>query len=200
MLRLKQIGDIPCMLCGDVNVNPNDSKILSNSVRARWPYDIFYNDINNVPPPTYHKGGIAADMAGKGTSRIDVVYPNPAAVHGCKTGHYVHRGCAALEHVPLHVHMHTPCFKDMMRVACFLAQLRLRSLAGVSNIDRDRILRNGSEQFKQIWLLHDQSFCEAIQRRDLERAHAVWCLACEYFSCYLQRSDKELPAGNPRRG
>ena len=85
LLRAAQMKDVPYVISTDLNYNPDDSKILSKTIGMELIYDVVKDYFDGEPQPTFRRSGIAADMEGEGTSRIDTVLASPAACNAPAT-------------------------------------------------------------------------------------------------------------------
>ncbi len=108
-------GDDPYLICGDVNVDPEDSPSIAAAVEAGLLVDIGHawaatqsedehGNVVKIPDPTFSSHGPVPGMAGPGVSRLDVILANPVAA--AAVVNFVPRwDLVQVDHVPLQVTM-----------------------------------------------------------------------------------------------
>ena len=139
-------------------------------------------------------------MKGSGKTRIDTFLVNPTAAHANAGIEYDYASGRTFDHVPINMYINMKRFEDTISVAIQPAPIQVASLSGLKQVERNRCLRRREEKYDEVWKKHSQPFREAIEERDIEKAHAIWCLAAETYLWELQGNGKSLPMSKPRRG
>ena len=80
-----------------------------------------------------------------------------------------------------------------------LALLTLRSLSGISVVQRNSVLNAEDTSFNELWALHADNFDTALLDKHLDECQRIWCLVAEVFLWDLQHPAIPLPVDKPKR-
>ena len=141
-------------------------------------------------------------MKGSGITRLDTITSNGVATHAIDVIRYDYVNGKGFDHVPIALTLNEERFSDEIETASMPAALVLRSLTGMTQAERNKALKEESEWFTMVWQWYQHDFQVAIQDKNVDEAHRIWCLAAEQFLWRCQRldDDQQLPRHKPRRG
>ncbi len=176
--RLIAAGDAPYILLGDFNIDPAESTALATAVEAGLMVDLAFSitpatqdeDDPDVwtrrPQATYRKSGPFVGMDGKGTSRIDAIFANPAAA-ALVTDLCYEWDLVEHDHVPLKVVLDTNAFTDYRVVHNTRGAIDVADFPELAADHEDLIYRT-------VWTLFARDLEAALGNSDLDRAHILW--------------------------
>ncbi len=170
-------GDDPYLICGDANVDPEDSPSIAAAVEAGLLVDIGHawaatqsedehGNVVKIPDPTFSSHGPVPGMTGPGVSRLDVILANPVAA--AAVVNFVPRwDLVQVDHVPLQVIM------------------KVRDLAATEVVHKapEKILTDHlppdwsakwDEAVDKAYSIYGNSFDAAVDNQRLDDAHEIW--------------------------
>ena len=194
ILKAIRAGTNPYLLCGDVNINPEDSPAIKAAVDAgllvdvghAWAWETGGNkdDPKKVPENTYHQDGPMPGMRGKGATRIDVIPANPSAAAAI-TSFTPRWDLIEERHVPLQVDLHLHQLNDMEvqqetqgNVKCNIAAEETE----VSTHEEDLHAKN-----EQGYNLEEE-----INSKNLNEAHKTWNKLAEFCTMRVQGKSRHV--------
>jgi hypothetical protein len=141
-------------------------------------------------------------MKGSGITRLDTILSNGVATHAVGKVTYDFHNGKGFDHVPINLELNEERFQDEIDTPALPAALVLRTLTGTTQAERNKTLKEEATWFAEVWQWHRQDFDSAIQDKNVDEAHRIWCLAAEHFLWKCQRieNNHSLPKHKPRRG
>ena len=174
--RMIEVGDIPCLLIGDFNINPSESNAIASAVEAGIVVDVGYAARESKEAEaTYRRDGPFEGMLQQEShvSRIDGILANIPAANAVK--HFALRwDLVVSDHVPLEVHIAGGDFSQNI--------LDHKSTATISTKSVPKVHHTASsaacEQAMGTFELH---LNESIDNLDLDEAHQTWSDIAEMY-------------------
>ena len=152
------------------------------------------------PPPTYNLNGVSPDMDGKGVTRIDTILANTAGNHLCQSVWYDYEAAKGYDHVAMCAHLDLLRFNDKIRTVDMPNTLKIPAQPG--GVEGQKLRDKLNSRFDETWTSYSDDFEHAVDTRNLDGAHDIWCLAAETFLWRYCNADWEadLPKHKPTRG
>lgn len=182
LIRMAQMKDVPYILTADANVDPKDSEAIQKSTKSGLAVDVFNEAYGGDPPMTYRKDGILPEMVKEGgVTRIDLILCNQAAAHACVKFEHRYGAARGFDHVPLQLGLNYARFDDDINVAIQPVKLPRCNLENLTCEQRGKIEESRRKAFEQVWLRYKDDFDKAINEKQLDLAHTIWCNAAQSF-------------------
>ncbi len=185
--RVIEMGDVPYVLMGDINIDPSESEAVASAVEAGVLIDVgFASKLGQDPDLTYRRSGPFQGMTAQdeATSRLDVCLANPTAAAAI-TSFKPRWDLVCSDHVPLEVEL---------ELGTFVKDVYVHD--GPRPIRTDEVPKLGTDArtlaYNRAEALFGPALRAALREEDLDRAHATWSnLAEAYIEIAKGKSDDE---------
>ncbi len=188
-----ECGDDPCLLCGDINVNPLDSPAVAQAVDEGLLIDVGYlwatrqeqnqdGEWVRKPEPTFAQGTPPVQgVDGPGVSRIDVILANPAAA-AMIVDFKPRWDLIQVDHVPLQVKLDVARMEDYEVRQKGCDQIDAQDLPEEWHADWDAAVAEAEAMYAP-------RLNQALADGDVDQAHITWNRMAE--ACiYLAKGEK----------
>ncbi len=176
VLRVIEMGDVPYVLMGDVNINPVDSEVLAGAIEAGVLVDIGLAAQQGAEPhPTYRRSGPFEGMKEEDsmTSRIDICLANRAAA--AAVVEYRPRWDLTVDnHVPQEVCLALGTFQKDVVEFNGPKPIEVNDIPEVSQQVADTLFTSANA-------IYGHHLTDAIESRDLDAAHEYWSKMAEVY-------------------
>ena len=174
-IRLLEAGGTPYVLCGDFNINPQQSPAIAGLISKGLVVDVpAAFGLEGQHTFSHHRDGPPLEgVEGKGRTRIDTILANKAAfrlIKGCR----IRWDLLLSDHAPIGITM------DVKRYG---AKIRTPNLPhSFPEMKWTAKHRKGKEKerdeaWQKAWSEVSRKFDNAEQRQDVEQMHKLWCKA-----------------------
>lgn len=183
IMRAMQFHHTPYLIMGDIHIQPHETQVVTQALRNNVVHDITeeWAPRSTGPPPTYRREGVAADMDGVGTTRIDVVLANQAGAVMVTRVEYLWEDAAGFDHVPIQVTLNYKAFH-------YTHQTIAKSKpTNIQDIKDQKWKPNAMDElYRDLWRGFHQQYHEAIAAHQVQTAHIIWCQTFQQYLDLLQ--------------
>ena len=172
-------GDEPYILCGDFNIEPEDSPAIAAAIEEGLLVDIGHEWAPRVsneddderrqkqPDPTYSSAEPEPGMQGQGTTRIDLMLANPSAA-AAVIAHYSRWDLVQERHVPQEVIL------DMQTLDSDEIIQRTAGKVTFADSEESEEELSMEDAYNEARSRYKEEYERALVQRDVNKAHVIW--------------------------